>query len=319
MRYRLVLAGISVITLFVSALAQNNSASNRPRVTITPAPWISVPRAANPVFPSTGFGSLFGSDFFPAAPTTLFNNTGATQFYFPSPSLVLDDVLIPNSRDTDGDNTYYLTQLEIAFYVPTTQTVNYKVYLARANSPLTPNPADLQSPILTGTAPNLAAGAYILTVTFGRCTPAEITALTVTSGNTEYDHFLVGLDLGPVCSGAPGWLIAAGPDASYNAFYWNGNQVCGGAATPGVYWFGGNPVASFHLKVTGAATLADAIVTDPDVDGNGCVDDADLLAVLFAFGSTGNPGIQGDTNCDGTVDDADLLNVLFAFGQGCGG
>ncbi len=51
-----------------------------------------------------------------------------------------------------------------------------------------------------------------------------------------------------------------------------------------------------------------------DVDGNGCVDDADLLAVLFAFGGQGGPE---DVNCDGVVDDADLLEVLFNFGSGC--
>jgi hypothetical protein len=51
-----------------------------------------------------------------------------------------------------------------------------------------------------------------------------------------------------------------------------------------------------------------------DVDGNGCVDDADLLAVLLAFGGSGGPE---DTNCDGVVDDADLLSVLFNFGSGC--
>ena len=53
-----------------------------------------------------------------------------------------------------------------------------------------------------------------------------------------------------------------------------------------------------------------------DVNGNGCVDDADLLAVLFAFGNTGS-GLDEDVNCDGTVDDADLLEVLFNFGNGC--
>ena len=51
-----------------------------------------------------------------------------------------------------------------------------------------------------------------------------------------------------------------------------------------------------------------------DVDCNGCVDDADLLAVLFAFGGSGG---AEDLNGDGTVDDADLLTVLFAFGRGC--
>ena len=54
-----------------------------------------------------------------------------------------------------------------------------------------------------------------------------------------------------------------------------------------------------------------------DVDANGCVDDADLLAVLFAFGSTGSNLGRVDVNCDGTVDDADLLQVLFNFGSGC--
>ncbi len=53
-----------------------------------------------------------------------------------------------------------------------------------------------------------------------------------------------------------------------------------------------------------------------DVDGNGCVDDADLLAVLFAFGNSGS-GLPEDTNCDQVVDDADLLEVLFNFGNGC--
>jgi probable HAF family extracellular repeat protein len=54
-----------------------------------------------------------------------------------------------------------------------------------------------------------------------------------------------------------------------------------------------------------------------DVDANGCVDDADLLAVLFAFGNTGSNLGRVDVNCDGVVDDADLLTVLFNFGSGC--
>ncbi len=44
------------------------------------------------------------------------------------------------------------------------------------------------------------------------------------------------------------------------------------------------------------------------------MDDADLLMVLFAFGSS-DP--EPDVNSDGVVDDADLLTVLFAFGEGC--
>ncbi len=52
-----------------------------------------------------------------------------------------------------------------------------------------------------------------------------------------------------------------------------------------------------------------------DVDGNDCIDDADLLAVLFNFGATSNN--LADLNLDGVVDDADLLLVLFNFGIGC--
>lgn len=55
---------------------------------------------------------------------------------------------------------------------------------------------------------------------------------------------------------------------------------------------------------------------DGDVDGNGCVDDADLLTVLFGFGNTGEEQAP-DINRDCIVDDADLLNVLFNFGNGC--
>ena len=48
-----------------------------------------------------------------------------------------------------------------------------------------------------------------------------------------------------------------------------------------------------------------------DVNGDGCVNDADLLVVLFNFG---NAGGAGDANGDGQVNDSDLLIVLFMFG-----
>ncbi len=51
-----------------------------------------------------------------------------------------------------------------------------------------------------------------------------------------------------------------------------------------------------------------------DIDGNGCVDDADLLTILFNFG---NNDPRYDLNGDGIIDDADLLTVLFNFGNGC--
>lgn len=81
-----------------------------------------------------------------------------------------------------------------------------------------------------------------------------------------------------------------------------------------------NPLAqnaAFRRLLTNAVRWAAQNSCAPssgDVDGNGCVDDADLLEVLFAFGTTGG---SADVNCDGIVDDADLLAVLFAFGSGC--
>jgi len=55
-----------------------------------------------------------------------------------------------------------------------------------------------------------------------------------------------------------------------------------------------------------------------DTNGDGCIDDADLLAVLFAFGGAGTGDTRHeDINKDGIVDDADLLTVLFNFGSGC--
>ncbi|MEJ5383259.1 MAG: SBBP repeat-containing protein [Fimbriimonadales bacterium] len=53
-----------------------------------------------------------------------------------------------------------------------------------------------------------------------------------------------------------------------------------------------------------------------DVNGDGCVDDSDVLAVLFAFGQSGG-SLAEDVNGDGVVDDSDLLMALFNFGSGC--
>lgn len=58
------------------------------------------------------------------------------------------------------------------------------------------------------------------------------------------------------------------------------------------------------------------VAASGDVNGDGCVDDSDLLAVLFAFGNAGDC-LDEDLNNDGVVDDADLLSVLFSFGAGC--
>jgi len=85
----------------------------------------------------------------------------------------------------------------------------------------------------------------------------------------------------------------------------------------------GQPDASYALtggtySLTGGFWFTPAcVVHNGDVDANGCIDDADLLAVLFAFGNTGSNLGRVDVNCDNVVDDADLLQVLFNFGSGC--
>lgn len=318
MMHRVIVVGILAVAALAPALAQRTLVFGKPRITATPAPWIPIPQSVQSIFPTVKPNSLFGSDFFPAAPTVLLDNTNDSGFYFPEPNIVLDDANISNAKDTDGDNTYYLTELEYAFYVPSEQTVNVSVYLAGAD-PVSggPDANDLAQPIATFSG-TLASGAYIFTVTFPNCTPAEQTTLQFTSNGNDYDYFWTGISFGASnCTGGPGMLLASGPDYEDDVFWWEGNQSCGGTYGVGFYYFGGNPRASFHLKVTGAATMEDAIVPNPDADGNGCVDDADLLAVLLAFGNTGDPGITGDTNCDGIVDDADLLAVLLAFGSGC--
>jgi len=68
------------------------------------------------------------------------------------------------------------------------------------------------------------------------------------------------------------------------------------------------------VQIGGSGESGDTPPPPGDVNGDGCVDDADLLAVLFAFGGQGG---AEDLNGDGVVDDADLLVVLFNFGTGC--
>ncbi|GIV10497.1 MAG: hypothetical protein KatS3mg019_2588 [Fimbriimonadales bacterium] len=57
------------------------------------------------------------------------------------------------------------------------------------------------------------------------------------------------------------------------------------------------------------------ILTNGDVNGDNTVDDADLLAVLFAMGQSCPSGCPEDLNGDGDVDDADLLITMFNQGQ----
>jgi len=82
------------------------------------------------------------------------------------------------------------------------------------------------------------------------------------------------------------------------------------------------PLPNGSLVVAGDTLLPDEasgikvmlVGRQGDTNGDGCVNDADLLTVLIAFGSD---AFAADLNADGIVDDADLLEVLFAFGSGC--
>jgi hypothetical protein len=312
---------IVVSVSLLSAFAQNGL---RPEIRVRPISLEMAPQVPMSLFPTPWGGtSPYQSDFFPASPTTLFDNTSPTGYYFPVSNIVFDDADIPESRDTDGDDIYFLTQWNIAFYVPDTaqQPVIASFYLA---PPTATGGVDFGAMLAIENVSlgELTPGSYIVTITFPRCTPYQMQTLQITgSDGNLYDLFWVGLKFPQYCAplysgGGPGWLLADGPDYQGDIFYWDGDSNCGGNYGAGYYYFGGTPRGSFYIKVMGAATESDAIVITADIDGNGCVDDADLLAVLFAFGNTGS-GLPEDTNCDEVIDDADLLNVLFAFGEGC--
>jgi hypothetical protein len=68
------------------------------------------------------------------------------------------------------------------------------------------------------------------------------------------------------------------------------------------------------LESDGSEMVVALIGRRGDTNGDGCVDEADLLSVIFSFGTD---EFAADLNTDGVVDDADLLEVLFAFGSGC--
>ncbi len=70
-----------------------------------------------------------------------------------------------------------------------------------------------------------------------------------------------------------------------------------------------------NVNVLGTVDIGTVRLTaNGDINGDGIVDDADLLAVLFAFGTSGD-ALREDVNGDNIVDDADLLTVLFQFGS----
>jgi hypothetical protein len=95
-----------------------------------------------------------------------------------------------------------------------------------------------------------------------------------------------------------------------------------GAANPIAGWTGTTSAGGrYVISLQGAYFVSDQGCAggpgqcEGDATGDGRVDDADLLEVLFNFGCFGFCG-SADVDNNGTVDDADLLIVLFNFGCG---
>jgi secreted trypsin-like serine protease len=65
------------------------------------------------------------------------------------------------------------------------------------------------------------------------------------------------------------------------------------------------------------ASYTGPVVVYGDADGSGCVDTADLAAIMGAFGTTVPPGDPRDLNYDGLINVHDRLIVLQNFGEGC--
>ncbi|MCL6535440.1 MAG: hypothetical protein K6U77_05155 [Armatimonadetes bacterium] len=120
----------------------------------------------------------------------------------------------------------------------------------------------------------------------------QITVWRVSNGSAiawyrRYDHYTQVRN--PI--GQPVFSVEASPDGSLFAYGGGLDITLGLARMPQLEWEG-------------------------DVNGDGCVDDLDLLEVLFTFGESGWY-LPQDVNYDGQVDDADLLLVLFDFSGGC--
>lgn len=103
--------------------------------------------------------------------------------------------------------------------------------------------------------------------------------------------------------------------------HYNGDSVvCGISVGAGTGWNGAfaGAVDNIILRFRNGTELHFNFEVRPegDVNGDGVVDDADLLQILMAFGLNCSGYCFYDLNRDGAVDDADLLIVLMNFGAG---
>lgn len=154
-----------------------------------------------------------------------------------------------------------------------------------------------QNGTLSGTWSRLASGAPVDTIRVQAGTPRDFLLGGYSYGNTPS-----ALRYSVLSHPAQGTLSGGIQQArTYTP--------AGGGIFPFVFKASDNP-----NDLVEPATGYLIVYVEGDANLNGCVDDSDLLAVLFAFGSD-DP--DADINADGVVDDADLLMVLFNFGSGC--
>lgn len=126
---------------------------------------------------------------------------------------------------------------------------------------------------------------------------------------SSYDHDAAGCNGGEIWADTPFGVERApdGPGAANPVASWGGTTAAGGAYTIAMQ-------GAFFVDEAGCDEGPPC--PEADVDGDCCVNDSDLLIVLFSFGDFGFD-LPGDINGDFVVNDADLLLVLFSFGEGC--
>lgn len=123
---------------------------------------------------------------------------------------------------------------------------------------------------------------------------------------TDYTCFGGTSAAAPMAAGVAALMLSANPQLGAEQMRLMMQQTATDLGTAGWDQFFGHGLVRADAAVLAAL---DALHGDPDLDGNGVVDGADLALLLGAWGSAGP---LGDLNADGVVDGADL-GVLLGF------
>lgn len=108
-------------------------------------------------------------------------------------------------------------------------------------------------------------------------------------------------------------------DGNRVGVHWNGDSVVFGISLGvGAGWSGEfiGAIDNVEIRFRNGVAFHYNFEVRPggDVNGDGRVDDTDLLQILMAFGQSCS-GCPADLNGDGQIDDGDLLIVLLNFGR----